>query len=87
MNRNYRALITEMRLQEKIAPGAKDPPPVVRLRVAQREWLANRDNDCRNRGKGTEGSLWARSRAQCLGELSSTRANELADNFSKLTAH
>src|SRR5258708_764535 len=59
MNRNYRALITEMRRQEGIKPGQKDPASVDRLRVAQRAWVVNRDTECRRRGKGTEGTLWA----------------------------
>src|SRR6266550_442221 len=84
MNRNYRALITEMRRQEFVKPGQKDPASVDRLRVAQRAWVVYRDTECRRRGKGTEGALWARPRVKCLGELSTARANELADNFSRL---
>jgi uncharacterized protein YecT (DUF1311 family) len=87
LNRIYRALITEMRLQEKVPPGGKDPPSVERLRVAQRAWLVYRDNECRRLGKGKEGALWAKPRAKCLGQFSVRRANELADNFSRLTAH
>lgn len=87
LNRIYRALITEMRLQEKVAPGANDPPSVQRLRVSQRAWVVYRDAECRKRGRGKEGALWAKPRARCLGEFAGRRANELADNFSKLTAH
>lgn len=87
LNRIYRALITEMRLQEKVPGGGKDPPSVQRLRIAQRQWLVYRDNECRKRGRGKEGALWARPRARCLSEFSARRANELADDFSKLTAH
>jgi uncharacterized protein YecT (DUF1311 family) len=87
LNRIYRALITEMRRQEGVPPAAKDPPSVQRLRVAQRAWLVYRDSECRRRGRGKEGKLWARPRARCLGEFSGRRANELADNFSRLTAH
>ena len=87
MNRNYRALITQMRLQEGVKPGQKDPPSVERLRVAQRAWVVHRDTECRRRGKGTEGTLWARPRVKCLGEFSTARANELADNFSRLLSH
>lgn len=86
MNRVYRALITEMRREEKIRPGQKDPPSVDRLRVAQRAWLVYRDTECRRRGRGKEGALWARPRVRCLGEFAIRRANELADNFSRLTA-
>ena len=87
LNRVYRALITEMRRQEKVPPGAKDPPSVQRLRVAQRAWLVYRDTECRRRGRGKEGALWARPRARCLSEFAARRANELADNFSRLTAN
>jgi uncharacterized protein YecT (DUF1311 family) len=87
LNRIYRALITEMRRQEKVAPGAKDPPSVQRLRVSQRAWVVYRDTECRKRGRGNEGALWARPRARCLADFAGRRANELADNFVKLTAH
>ena len=87
MNRNYRALITEMRRQEGIKPGQKDPASVDRLRVAQRAWVVYRDTECRRRGKGTEGALWARPRVKCLAALSTVRANELADNFTRVMSH
>ena len=86
LNRIYRALVTEMRLKEGVKPGQKDPPSVERLRIAQRAWVATRDAECRRRGRETEGALWARPRVQCLGELAVQRANELADDFSRLTA-
>jgi len=86
LNGVYRALITEMRRQEGGRPGQKDPPSVERLRAAQRSWLVYRDTECRRRGRGSEGPLWARPRVACLGEFSVRRANELADNFSRLTA-
>ncbi|HVD59909.1 MAG TPA: lysozyme inhibitor LprI family protein [Gemmatimonadaceae bacterium] len=87
LNRIYRALITEMRRQEGMKPGQADPASVERLRASQRSWLVYRDTECRRRGKGKEGRLWARPRVACLGEFAATRANELADNFSRLTAH
>lgn len=87
LNRIYRALLTEMKRQEGVSSGAKDPPSVQRLRVSQRAWLVYRDNECRRRGRGKEGPLWARPRVRCLGEFSVRRAKELADNFSRLTAH
>lgn len=86
MNRIYRALITEMRLQEGVKPGAKDPASVQRLRVSQRAWLVERDTECRKRGRGKEGPRWARPRVKCLGEFANRRANELSDDFSRLTA-
>lgn len=87
LNRIYRALIAEMKRQEGVPMSGKDPPSVQKLRVAQRQWLVYRDNECRKRGRGKEGALWARPRARCLTEFSGRRANELADDFSKLTAH
>lgn len=86
LNRIYRALITEMRRQEGVPPGAKDPASVQRLRVSQRGWLVYRDTECRRRGRGREGTRWARPRVRCLGQFANRRANELADNFSRLTA-
>ena len=86
MNRIYRALITEMRLKEGVRGGAKDPASVQRLRVAQRAWLVSRDTQCRRRGKGKEGAKWARPRVRCLGEFANRRANELSDDFVRLTA-
>ena len=86
MNRIYRALITEMRLKEGVKGSAKDPASVQRLRVAQRAWLVSRDTECRRRGKGKEGARWARPRVRCLGEFANRRANELSDDFSRLTA-
>lgn len=87
LNGIYRALITEMRRQEGVKGNAPDPASVERLRVSQRSWLVYRDNQCRKRGRGREGALWARPRVRCLGEFSTRRANELADQFSRLTAH
>ena len=87
LNRIYRALITEMRLQEKVPAGAKDPPSVQRVRVAQRQWIVYRDNECRKKVPAKTKGLWAKARANCLAEFAGRRAGELADDFSKLTAH
>lgn len=87
LNRIYRALVTEMRRQEGVRNGGPDPASVERLRVSQRSWLVYRDNQCRRRVRAREGALWARPRVKCLSEFSLRRANELADNFSRLTAH
>jgi uncharacterized protein YecT (DUF1311 family) len=87
LNRIYRALVTEMRLREGVRGGGADPASVERLRISQRSWLVYRDNQCRKRGRGKEGALWARPRVRCLAEFSTRRANELADQFSRLTAH
>ena len=87
LNRIYRALITEMRLQVKVANGASDPASVQRLRIAQRQWVVYRDNECRKKVPSKERGLWAKARASCLADFAGRRANELADDFSKLTAH
>lgn len=81
LNGIYRALITEMR--RKTGSSAA----VARLRTSQRAWLANRDAECRKRGAGKEGALWAYPRVHCLAQFSDQRANELANNFSQLTSH
>jgi len=86
LNGIYRALVVEMRRKENIGPGQSDPPSVVRLRTAQRAWMASRNTECRRRGRGKEGALWARTRVSCFAEFSDKRANELADDFSRLTA-
>jgi uncharacterized protein YecT (DUF1311 family) len=86
LNGNYHALIVEMRRKENIRPGQSDPASVVRLRTAQRAWMASRDTECRRRGRGKEGALWAYPRVHCLAEFSDKRANALADDFSRLTA-
>jgi uncharacterized protein YecT (DUF1311 family) len=75
-----------MRRKENIGPGQSDPPSVVRLRTGQRAWMTSRATECRRRGRGKEGALWAYPRVHCLAEFSDKRANELADDFSRLTA-
>ena len=74
----YRALIVEMR--------RRDPSSVAKLRNAQRAFLVSRDVECRKRGAGKEGALWAYPRVHCLAQFSDQRANALADEFSRLTA-
>jgi uncharacterized protein YecT (DUF1311 family) len=80
----YRALIVELRRKENAGSG--EPASVTKLRASQREWLANRDAECRRRGRGKEGALWAYPRVHCLAQFSDQRANELSDEFSRLTA-
>lgn len=78
LNGIYRALIVETR--------RRDPSSVAKLRSAQREFLVSRDAECRKRGAGKEGALWAYPRVHCLAQFSDQRANALADEFSRLTA-
>ena len=82
LNGIYRALTTEMRRK-----GGSSEAAVAKLRTSQRAWLANRDAECRKRGAGKEGALWAYPRVHCLAQFSDQRANELANDFSQLTSH
>jgi uncharacterized protein YecT (DUF1311 family) len=77
LDRNYQALISDLKADAGTRPGEKEPPRVTRLRVAQRAWLVYRDNECRRRNRGLEGPLWAPMRARCLAEYSAKRADEL----------
>jgi uncharacterized protein YecT (DUF1311 family) len=78
LDRTYQALISTMKREAGTPAGAKEPESVQQLRVAQRAWLVYRDTECRRRNRGKEGPLWAPMRAQCLGEFSGTRQEELA---------
>ncbi len=59
---------------------------VRRLRAAERQWLDFRDKECRRRTYETEGKLWARTRAKCLGEFSVSRGRELSQNLGDVRA-
>ena len=78
LDRTYQALIADIKREAGTPSGAKEPELVRQLRVAQRAWLVYRDTECRKRNRGKEGPLWAPVRAQCLGEFSGTRTDELA---------
>jgi uncharacterized protein YecT (DUF1311 family) len=78
LDHTYQALISAMKREAGTPAGAKEPESVQQLRVAQRAWLVYRDTECRRRNRGKEGPLWAPMRAQCLGEFSGTRQEELA---------
>jgi uncharacterized protein YecT (DUF1311 family) len=84
LDRNYQALITQLKRRAGTRPGAKEPETVERLRVAQRAWLVYRDQECRKRNQGKEGPLWAPTRAECLSEFSGQRAKELSSALAKL---
>lgn len=85
LDRTYQSLIAEMKRRAGTNAGDAEPDEVTRLRVAQRAWLVYRDTECRRRNRGKEGPLWAPVRAQCLGEFSGERQDELAGSLSKLT--
>jgi uncharacterized protein YecT (DUF1311 family) len=78
LDRTYQALIADLKREAGTPRGAKEPESVEQLRSAQRAWLVYRDTECRRRNRGREGPLWAPVRAQCLGEFSGQRTEELA---------
>lgn len=77
LDRNYQALISDLKSDAGTRPGEKEPPRVSRLRVAQRAWLVYRDTECRRRNRGLEGPRWAPMRGRCLAEYSAKRSDEL----------
>ncbi|MGH7720608.1 MAG: lysozyme inhibitor LprI family protein, partial [Gemmatimonadaceae bacterium] len=84
LNRVYRELLAELQSRaDSVRPGG-EPESVQQLRAAQREWLANRDEDCRARSREQEGELWAPVRARCFAELSDLRARELAAQLQRV---
>ena len=86
LDRNYQALITQLKSEARTRKGAPEPPAVQRLRSAQRSWLVYRDDECRKRTRADEGPLWAPVRAKCLAEYSALRARELEDALAKRKA-
>ena len=84
LNQVYNDVIAAMRRRANTAPGDPDPPEVQRLRATQRAWIARRDSECRRRGRGREGPLWAPQRAQCLEEVSQARARDLSNTLARL---
>lgn len=74
LNRTYQDLIA----QSKKSGG---PELEQRFRDAQRDWVNQRDVDCRGVG---EGALWARARARCLADHSEKRTAELRRNLNSL---
>ena len=86
LDRNYQALITQLKSEARTRKDAAEPPAVQRLRTAQRSWLTYRDEECRKRTRADEGPLWAPVRAKCLAEYSSLRARELDDALAKRRA-
>lgn len=69
--------------QELIAQSRKSGGPELeqRFREAQRNWVNQRDVECRNAG---DGALWAKERARCLAAHSETRTAELRRNLNSL---
>jgi uncharacterized protein YecT (DUF1311 family) len=79
LDRNYQQLITALKREAGSKSSDREPATVLRLRTAQRNWLVYRDDECRRRYAGTEGPLWAPTRAKCLAEYSEQRTQELAN--------
>ena len=86
LDRDYQALISQLKSEAGTKRGAPEPPSVQRLRTAQRAWLVYRDEECRRQTRPQEGPLWAPVRAECLAEYSALRARELQDALAKRKA-
>jgi uncharacterized protein YecT (DUF1311 family) len=74
LNRTYQELIAQSRK-------SGGPELEQRFRQAQRDWVNQRDAECRDAG---EGALWAKARARCLAARSETRTAELRRNLNSL---
>ena len=74
LNRTFQDLIA----QSRKSGGAELEQ---RFRDSQRDWVNQRDAECRGSG---EGALWARARARCLADRSEKRTVELKRNLSSL---
>jgi uncharacterized protein YecT (DUF1311 family) len=74
LNRMYQDLLVQSRK-------SGGPELEQRYRQAQRDWVNQRDVECRDSG---EGALWAKARARCLAERSTQREAELRRNLNSL---
>jgi uncharacterized protein YecT (DUF1311 family)/serine/threonine protein kinase len=72
LNRTYRELTSQLR---------EDSQAVDDLRTRQREWLSQRDADCRSRVDRS--GTWAGAYAQCLAERSDERVRELRSEIDR----
>ena len=86
LNESYQALITQLKSEAGTRGGTAEPPTVQRLRTAQRNWVAYRDDECRKRTVAAEGPLWAPVRAKCLEQYSALREREFEDALAKRKA-
>jgi uncharacterized protein YecT (DUF1311 family) len=55
-----------------------------RFQQSQREWVNQRDADCTAQTPSENGKLWAKARARCLADRSTTRTAELQKNLNNL---
>ena len=74
LNRTYQDLLAQARKS-----GGADLEQ--RFRQSQRDWVNQRDIECRGAG---DGALWARERARCLAGRSTSRAAELQRSLNSL---
>jgi uncharacterized protein YecT (DUF1311 family) len=74
LNRTYQELIA----QSRKSGGAELEG---RFRESQRNWVNQRDAECRDDG---DGALWARQRARCLANKSTSRTAELRRSLNSL---
>ena len=74
LNRTYQDLLAQSRK-------SGGPELEQRFRDSQRDWVNQRDADCRGKG---EGALWAKARSRCLADYSAKRTAELQRNLNSL---
>ena len=74
LNRTYQELLAQSRKS-----GGSELE--ARFQEAQRQWVNQRDAECRDIGQG---SLWAKARARCLADRSGSRTAELKRNLNSL---
>lgn len=74
LNRTYQELIAQSRK-------SGGPDLEQRFRDSQREWVNQREAECRGTG---EGAFWARARARCLADHSTKRTAELKRSVNSL---
>lgn len=85
LDRTYQQLIATISSRADVTGDRREARASVRrLRAAERQWLDYRDKECRRQTYETEGKLWARTRAKCLGEFSARRAAELSQNLAQV---
>jgi uncharacterized protein YecT (DUF1311 family) len=77
LNRVYQDLVHQAR-----ASGGADLEE--RFRQSQRNWVDRRDVECRQQNSISEGRLWARGMARCLGDYSDRRVPELQRSLNQL---
>ncbi|HEY0529905.1 MAG TPA: lysozyme inhibitor LprI family protein [Gemmatimonadaceae bacterium] len=77
LNRVYQDLIS----QARTSGGAELEE---RFRQRQRDWINQRDVDCRQQATIADGHLWARDMAACLADYSRRRTSELQSSLNQL---